>query len=501
MRRTKKNILNLSFKEACEFFLDTQIYSTIDMPRYINFNKILNDVDNVLNDKNLSDFFDTTNRPENCENVNYTLLSNKDGKYAWRPLQLIHPALYISLVHKITEKQNWETICKKFKEYSENNNIQCFSIPIESQKNEKDKGKQILNWWLEIEQKSIESFLDYDYIFETDITDCYGSIYTHSISWALHTKPIAKEQRDDPSLIGNIIDKHIQQMQNGQTNGIPQGSVLMDFIAEMVLGYADTLLSERIHKENINEGYFILRYRDDYRLFVNNPQIGEMIIKLLTETLYELGLKINSSKTRITNSLVQSSLKSDKLHWITKVKKDENLQKHLLIIHNHAIEYPNSGTVSRALDEYYRHIVNLKKLNEPLTLIAIIIDIALLCPRTYPVCSAIISKLLSLIKNKKNEREIIIEKIMKKFNKVPNTGHLQVWLQRITLSSLKEIKYEESLCKLVDGEKPDIWNNSWISSNNLKKSVNPENIIDKDIITKLSTIISVEEIELFTKFY
>jgi hypothetical protein len=32
-------------------------------------------------------------------------------------------------------------------------------------------------------------------------------------------------------------------MNNGQTNGIPQGSVLMDFIAEMVLGYIDECLS------------------------------------------------------------------------------------------------------------------------------------------------------------------------------------------------------------------------------------------------------------------
>ena len=35
-------------------------------------------------------------------------------------------------------------------------------------------------------------------------------------------------------------------MRYGQTNGIPQGSVLMDFISEMVLGYIDKLLEEKI---------------------------------------------------------------------------------------------------------------------------------------------------------------------------------------------------------------------------------------------------------------
>lgn len=46
----------------------------------------------------------------------------------------------------------------------------------------------------------------------------------------------------------------------------------MDFIAEIVLGYADTQLAEKMEKENITR-YQILRYRNDYRIFVNNPQL------------------------------------------------------------------------------------------------------------------------------------------------------------------------------------------------------------------------------------
>jgi hypothetical protein len=43
----------------------------------------------------------------------------------------------------------------------------------------------------------------------------------------------AKRNRSDKKSIGNIIDTAMQGMNYGQTNGIPQGSVLMDFIAEM----------------------------------------------------------------------------------------------------------------------------------------------------------------------------------------------------------------------------------------------------------------------------
>jgi hypothetical protein len=493
---TKKSILDLSSDDARNFFLKPESYSTIELPPYIEFSELLSKVNNILGKNDLASL---SSRPDNHENVNYTILSNKDGKYAWRPLQLIHPALYVSLVHKITERNNWNLICKRFNEFSKNKNIQCLSLPVVSMSEKKNKEEQILQWWLSIEQKAIELSLDYEYLIETDISDCYGSIYTHSIVWALHGKETAKQYRNDNLLVGNIIDKHIQSMQKGQTNGIPQGSVLMDFIAEIVLGYTDSLLSEQLQKEVIDEGYFILRYRDDYRIFINNPQIGELILKLLTGITYGVGMKINPAKTKTSSSLIQSSIKDDKLSWITKIKKDKNLQKHLLIIHNHAKEYPNSGSISRALDEFNRRLVKLKKLYDlPVPLIAIIVDIALLCPRTYPVCTAILSKLLSVIVVKE-EKGAIIERIRRKFNKIPNIGHLQIWLQRLSLSSFPNIEYDEPICNLITGKNTSLWNSDWISSNELKKVIDARTIVNDDKIKEVQEIISIEEIELFTK--
>ncbi len=98
-------------------------------------------------------------------------------------------------------------------------------MPVVSLSEQKDKAEQVSHWWHSVEQRSIELSLEYDYLIETDITDCYGAIYTHSIAWALHTKTTAKQKRTDKSLLGNIIDAHIQDMRHGQTNGIPQGQV------------------------------------------------------------------------------------------------------------------------------------------------------------------------------------------------------------------------------------------------------------------------------------
>lgn len=71
--------------------------------------------------------------------------------------------------------------------------------------------------------------------------------------------------------LGKSIDTYIMGMQYGQTNGIPQGSILFDLIAEIVLGYADLLLYEDLERSGIVD-YKILRYRDDYRIFSNSKE-------------------------------------------------------------------------------------------------------------------------------------------------------------------------------------------------------------------------------------
>ncbi|MFZ2542493.1 MAG: RNA-directed DNA polymerase [Gallionella sp.] len=493
---TRKSILELPNEDARRFFLKPESYCSLDLPPYIAFGNLLIDVDRIINGKHLRDLRNCT--PREYDDINYSILNNKDGKYAWRPFQLIHPVLYVSLVHQITEEQNWKLICEKFKEFSGNKKIRCLSLPVVSLTDEKDKAEQVSHWWQAIEQKSIELSLDYEYLLETDITDCYGSIYTHSIVWALHTKPEAKkkENRNNNNLIGSVIDNRIQDMRHGQTNGIPQGSALMDFIAEMVLGYIDLELTKKLQGENIDD-YCILRYRDDYRIFVSNMQAGEKILKLLTETTIDPGLKLNSSKTKASNDVVQASIKSDKLGWMASKQSDNTLQKRLLLIHNHAKQFPNSGSLDVALDKYLKRIFKLDSLTEqPLPLIGIIVDIAYRNPRTYSKCASILSKLLSFVATLE-EKRTIIEKIRQRFSLIPNTGHMQIWLQRVTLKFSNEINFDEPICKLVAGENARIWNNDWISSKKLKDAVDARKIVDKEKLVKITPVISPQEVELF----
>lgn len=316
-----QSVLALNGHEARKFFLKSESYCNIDLPPYYTFQNILNESSNSYNnyfiqDKQLKSYTNTTKVKE-LNDINYHIYANKDGSLSWREFQIIHPLLYVHLVYTLTNLDNWKHIVSRFEAFQNNERIQCLSIPVLSLTEESDKAEQVNNWWQNVEQRSIELALDYNYLYDTDIADCYGSIYTHSISWAIETREIAKRERSN-NLLGNNVDYIIGLMQEGQTNGIPQGSVLMDFIAEILLGYIDDQLSKQIKAEGIND-YKILRYRDDYRIFVNNPDEGSTILKILSKKLLEVGMRLNSGKTKESNDVITTAIKVDKLDWLNTI--------------------------------------------------------------------------------------------------------------------------------------------------------------------------------------
>ena len=179
--------------EARAFFLKSSSYFSGNLPTYFDFTSILNEVSKIMDGKKLNDVW--YRKPGNYRNVNRKIIMNKDGKYAWRQLQIIHPFIYVDLVNLITEEKNWNLVRKRFSEFDNTSNaskIRCISIPKQSKSKLSDIGNTILGWWKNSEQALIKYSLDFDYCLQTDVTDCYPSIYTHSISWALHGINVAK---------------------------------------------------------------------------------------------------------------------------------------------------------------------------------------------------------------------------------------------------------------------------------------------------------------------
>lgn len=498
----KKNILNLNAINAKGFFLKQEAYSNMELPPYFRFGKTLIDIEKILNNTELSE--SDIKKAKKYETVNHVLYGNKDGKYAWRKYEIINPLIYVSLVNIITEKNNWSAIQDKFKKFQKNKNIECESIPVIQRGSIKQKASQIVHWVENIEKKSVALSLEYNFLYQTDISDCYGSIYTHSLPWAIHTKSISKNKQRYSDLFGNKIDKHIQAMSYGQTNGIPQGSILMDFIAEIILGYADSELSKRLSKNLKNRKYHILRYRDDYRIFVNDISDGDKILKNLSEVLLSLGFRLNTNKTCLSEDVVSGSIKKDKFdalrfeHVPKQLSKDELLRQ-LLIIQQVGKQHPNSGTLKNRLSG----IIDVVKLSDfrsqEENLIGLLIDIAYNNPSTFPLIASLVSD--GLYKIPKKRQKELIEKIQSKICSLANIGLLEIWMQRMSVGMKFKLKLNEKLCQIVNGTSNKIFETSWIDNQVIKKIIDGNVYIDKKKLNNMKPRIEKKEVQIFNPYY
>ena len=490
-----KKLVELSSEEARKHFLKGSSYLNGDIPSFISFEPILAEVEAVLNGGNYPAF--KSANPSEYSGVNYNFVANKDGKLAWRPYELIHPAIYVSLVNVLCDPENWLLITKRLSEF-EGGAVECCSAPVMSLDNQTDVAKQIMSWWQSVEQRSLIYSLEFSHILHTDVIDCYGSIYTHSIPWALHGLENAKNNRGNNSLLGNKIDSHIQAGRFGQTNGISQGSVLMDFIAEIVLGYVDELINAALGDLT---NFRILRYRDDYRIFANSDDLAEKILKIVSDKLRSVGMKLGVSKTFLSRNVVEGSIKPDKLAGIDLqelgVANAKTIQKQLLRLHSFGQRFPNSGALRRLVSEFHTEISRqVEKPDDLEVQVAIVADIGFVSPATFPAVAGILSHLISLASIEEKSR--LWTKVCKKMSRVPYNGYLEIWLQRVTRPKAVGIPFDshEAICKIVNGEAPDLWENCWIASDSLSEALKVSKIVVGSAVDS-PEVVQPEEVELF----
>lgn len=598
MQSKNRTVLDLESKEeVIQYFMKPERYCNIQLPPYFDFSEILDFARKAIGKgeyQNISKEAKSQG-PKIRERVNHILRVSKDGKNTYRDLQIANPFIYYDLVQTIANE--WDTIKSRFRYFKNGRCIVSSIPPIPAEKNS-TTAASVKSWYDNMEQKTIELSLEYKYVITTDIANCYPSMYTHTIAWALHGKDMAKkaklrgggnepktkdvakkaklvEGENEPKakkLLGDRIDVLIEAMQNAQTNGIPQGSVLFDFIAEMVLGYADMLLYEKLgngdkqddqdkpkelgnmdnqdeqekqkkreelgkqgeqekqkkqeeqgkqrEQGNRDKDYFILRYRDDYRIFANSLDRLQEISTQLQEVLNGLSLRINEGKTSQSSDIITAAIKPDKAYYLSHpfvFKKEKglwtsHLQKWLLYILEFSRKWPNSGTLLKLLDQT---LDNLEKRRESATkqkkdnktkpsgsyhvLIAIIVDIALRNPKTYCQSISVLSELIELSQDEKD-----LKKIIDKLNKFSNISLLNIWLQRLAIPYGRggEFGDAEVLCEFVKkklaGEEltEGPWNMDWVRDN-IRKKIPYDSIINMKKLESLSKTMERKEASIF----
>jgi len=99
------------------------------------------------------------------------------------------------------------------------------------------------------------------YIANADISTCFPSIYSHSISWALVGKSVAKVDRDTLKWF-NQLDSCTRNVKCGETNGVLIGPHASNLISEIILVTVD--------KELTSAGFKYIRNIDDYTCYVDS---------------------------------------------------------------------------------------------------------------------------------------------------------------------------------------------------------------------------------------
>lgn len=130
-----------------------------------------------------------------------------------------------------------------------------------------------------------------------DVSNCFGSIYSHSISWAVKSVEQAK-RNISASSFGNDFDKLMQHMNFNETNGICIGPEVSRIFAEIILQRIDAdIVSQAKRHELISKVHFeCRRYVDDYIVFSEDDEVSSKIKNIIADRLDAYNLHLNEQK-------------------------------------------------------------------------------------------------------------------------------------------------------------------------------------------------------------
>ncbi|HEX7724794.1 MAG TPA: RNA-directed DNA polymerase, partial [Candidatus Paceibacterota bacterium] len=369
---------------------------------------------------------------------------------AWRNFNFLNPYIFYYLVSEITSKTNWKKIQKIL---AKQTLVASYSTPVFiKDKTEKPGKRAILNWLQMAEKDLIKDCPQYNFLTVTDIKNFYPSIYTHSIAWAIHGKMFMKTARNrfNSSLLGYRLDKLFQNACDGQTNGIPVGSMTSDLIAEVILADVDEKLTKKIKQLKIADKVLISRYRDDYRILSEKTEHGQTVLASLNRILQsEYNLYLNQEKTNSYDDILENALRP----WMQEVRRStllrriyrddysdienvEYLKDALLEVYRIQKKFGGSAaiTILGKLAEKFYAGINFTNLNQDsiLEITSILRKITLLREEATPQVFSILDVLLKKLPRKNTKKTL--DAILNVIKGRQDQDYQFIWFYRLCLS-------------------------------------------------------------------
>lgn len=185
----------------------------------------------------------------------------------------------------------------------------------------------------------------FDLLLRLDISKCFDSIYTHSLPWSTLGTGSAKDYMDESKkTFGGRFDRLMQEMNQGETNGIVIGPEFSRIFAEIILQYADRSFKQSmgdVHGYRHRVDYQAFRYVDDYFIFCTSQVDLGHVERQLGIALKELKLGVNASKSTVIHKPIITKLTIAKNR--VRVVLGECIE-----IYENEVEYPiGTGTLVR----------------------------------------------------------------------------------------------------------------------------------------------------------
>lgn len=132
-----------------------------------------------------------------------------------------------------------------------------------------------------------------------DVANCFDTIYTHTISWAVKNKEFVKNHVRHSNQFCQKIDTVMQRSNNNETNGVPVGAEFSRVFSEILFQDIDLKVEKDLEsKQNIflGDDYEVVRYVDDYLIFAKDKNNAKKVYDAIEDNLSAYNLYLSESK-------------------------------------------------------------------------------------------------------------------------------------------------------------------------------------------------------------
>lgn len=130
-----------------------------------------------------------------------------------------------------------------------------------------------------------------------DVSKCFDSIYTHSLSWAVKDKEFTKGNISVSSTFAQEFDQTIRHGNHNETNGIPIGPEASRIFAEILFQDIDRRTIAKLSDLKFGIDYVFRRYVDDVFIFAINEVVARRVYEIYADVLVAFNLHANTAKS------------------------------------------------------------------------------------------------------------------------------------------------------------------------------------------------------------